>query len=153
MPPVVGQPAPDFSLPSTAGPEISLSGFKDKSNVLLAFFPAAFTGVCTAELCSFSENLDRFSTAGTQVLPISGDHVASLKQFKEKEKMKVNPLSDIKRSVARAYGVLDEDKFTPRRSYFLVDKQGVLRWSHVEEHNGLRRPDEDILAEIAKLPA
>src|SRR5690242_19214757 len=151
MPPVVGQPAPDFSLPSTAGPETSLSSFKGKSNVLLAFFPAAFTGVCTQELCSFSENLDKFSNAGTQVLPISGDHVASLKQFKEKEKMKVNPLSDIKRTVARAYGVLDEEKFTPRRSYFLVDKQGVLRWSWIEEHNGLRRKDDEILAEIQKL--
>lgn len=147
----VGQSAPDFTLPSTAGPDVSLSGFKGKSNVLIAFFPAAFTGVCTQELCSFSENLDRFSGAGTQVVPISGDHVASLKVWKERDKMKVNPLSDIKREVARAYGVLDEVKFTPRRSYFLVDRNGVLRWSHVEEHNGLRRPDDEILAEIAKL--
>ena len=151
MPPVVGQPAPEFSLPSNAGPEISLASFKGQSNVLLAFFPAAFTGVCTSELCSFSENLDRFSKAGTQVLPISGDHVASLKVWKEKEKMKVNPLSDMRRDVARAYGVLNEEKFTPRRSYFLVDRNGVLRWSHVEEHNGLKRGDEEILAEIAKL--
>jgi peroxiredoxin len=151
MPPVIGQPAPDFSLPSTAGPDISLSSFKGKQNVLLAFFPAAFTGVCTQELCSFSENLDRFSKADTMVLPISGDHVASLKQFKEKEKMKVNPLSDIKRDVARKYGVLDEEKFIPRRSYFLVDRNGTLRWSHVEEHNGLKRSDDEIMAEIAKL--
>ena len=151
MPPVVGQPAPDFSLPSTAGPVISLSGFKGSANVLIAFFPSAFAGVCTAELCSFSENLDRFSGSNTQVLPISGDHVASLKQFKEMEKKKVNPLSDIKRDVARAYGVLDEEKFTPRRSYFLVDKEGILRWSHVEPHNGLKRGDDEIMAEIAKL--
>lgn len=151
MAPVVGQQAPDFSLPSTAGPEVSLSSFRDKSNVLVAFFPAAFTGVCTAELCSFSDNLDRFSGAGTMVLAISGDHVASLKQWKEKEKLKINPLSDIRRDTARAYGVLDETKFTPRRSYFLVDRQGTLRWSHVEEHNGLKRGDDEILAEIAKL--
>lgn len=151
MPPVVGQSAPDFSLPSTAGPEVSLSSFRGNANVLIAFFPAAFAGVCTAELCSFSENLDRFSGSNTQVLPISGDHIASLKQFKEKEKMKVNPLSDIKRVVARAYGVLDEDKFTPKRSYFLVNKEGILRWSHVEQHNGLKRGDDEIMAEIAKL--
>lgn len=151
MPPVVGQPAPDFTLPSTAGPEVSLSSFKGKSNVLLAFFPAAFTGVCTQELCSFSENLDRFSGSDTQVLPISGDHVASLKVWKEKEKMKVNPLSDMRRDVARAYGVLNEEKFTPRRSYFLVDRNGMLRWSHVEEHNGLKRGDDEILSEIKKL--
>ena len=151
MPPVIGQPAPDFTLPSTAGPEVSLSSFKGKSNVLLAFFPAAFTGVCTQELCSFSENLDRFSGSDTQVLPISGDHVASLKVWKEKEKMKVNPLSDMRRDVARAYGVLNEEKFTPRRSYFLVDRNGMLRWSHVEEHNGLKRGDDEILSEIKKL--
>ena len=78
MPPVVGQSAPDFSLPSTAGPEISLSSFRGNANVLIAFFPAAFAGVCTAELCSFSENLDRFSGSNTQVLPISGDQIASL---------------------------------------------------------------------------
>ena len=92
MPPVVGQPAPDFSLPSTAGPEVSLSGFKGNANVLVAFFPAAFAGVCTAELCSFSENLDKYSGASTQVLAVSGDNIASLKQFKEKEKLKINPL-------------------------------------------------------------
>ena len=151
MPSVVGQRAPEFSLPSTAGPETSLASFRGTSNVLVAFFPSAFAGVCTAELCSFSENLDRFSTAQTQILPISGDHVASLKEFKAKGKMKVNLLSDMKREVARAYGVLDEDRFTPRRSYFLVDKAGTLRWSHVEEHNGLKRSDEEIMAEIAKL--
>lgn len=151
MPPVVGQDAPDFSLPSTAGPETSLASFRGKSNVLVAFFPAAFSGVCTAELCSFSDDLGRFSSADTIVLPVSGDNVASLKEFKAKEKMKVNLLSDMKREVARAYGVLDEAKFVPRRSYFLVDKQGKLRWSHVEEHGGLKRGDDEILAEIAKL--
>jgi peroxiredoxin len=151
MPAVVGQPAPDFTLPSTAGPEITLSSYKGKSNVLLAFFPAAFTGVCTQELCSFSENLDRFSGSDTQVLPISGDHVASLKVWKEKEKMKVNPLSDMRRDVARAYGVLNEERYTPKRSYFLVDKNGMLRWAHIEEHNGLKRGDEEILSEIKKL--
>lgn len=151
MAPVVGQAAPDFTLPSTAGPEVTLSSFKGKSNVLIAFFPAAFTGVCTQELCSFSENLDKFSGAGTQVVPISGDNVASLKVWKEKEKMKVNPLSDMRRDVARAYGVLNEERFTPKRSYFLVDRNGILRWSHIEEHNGLKRGDDEILGEIAKL--
>ncbi len=151
MPPVVGQPAPDFSLPSTAGPEISLSGFKGKSNVLIAFVPAAFTGVCTAELCSFGDNLDKYRKGDTEVLPISVDQVPSLKAWKEKEKMKVNPLADVRRETAKAYGVLNEQEFRARRSYFLVDKRGILRWSYVEEHNGLRRPDEEILQEIGKL--
>lgn len=151
MPPVVGQPAPDFTLPSTAGPEITLSSFRGKSNVLLAFVPAAFTGTCTAELCSFSENLDKYQKGNTQVLPISVDQVPSLKAWKEKEKMKVNPLADVRRETSRAYGVLNEREYRSRRSYFLVDTQGVLRWSYIEEHNGLRRPDEEILQEIGKL--
>ncbi|HEY2805255.1 MAG TPA: redoxin domain-containing protein [Gemmatimonadales bacterium] len=151
MPPVVGQPAPDFTLPSTAGPEITLSSFRGTSNVLLAFVPAAFTKTCTAELCSFGENLDKYQKGNTQVLPISVDQVPSLKEWKEKEKMKVNPLADVKRNVSREYGVLNEDEYRSRRSYFLVDKRGILRWIWIEEHNGLRRPDEEILEQIGKL--
>src|SRR5207253_5080214 len=66
-----GAPAPDFALASTAGSEVRLSGFCGKSNVLLAFFPLAFTSTCTAELCAFSEDFDRFASAATTVLPIS----------------------------------------------------------------------------------
>jgi alkyl hydroperoxide reductase subunit AhpC len=60
-------------------------------------------------------------------------------------------VSDFKRDISRAYGVLDEARFYSKRSYFLVDKQGIVRWSHVEEHNGLKRPNEEILAEVKKL--
>ena len=146
----VGEPAPDFTLPST-GTDVTLSSFRGKSNVLIAFFPLAFTGTCTAELNSFSENLDKFSHTDTMVLPVSVDMVPSLKEFRAKEKMKVHLLSDFKRDVSRAYGVLDDVKFHAKRSYFLVDKAGNLRWSHVEEHNGLKRSDDQLLAEIAKL--
>lgn len=149
--PQIGQPAPDFTLPSTAGQDITLSSFRGKQNVLVAFFPLAFTGVCTKELCAFSEDYARFESAGTKVLPISVDAVPSLKAFKEKERMTVDLHSDIHRRASRAYGVLIEEKGIAKRSYFLVDKQGVLRWSHVEAQNGHRREDAELLEQIGKL--
>jgi len=149
--PTIGQPAPDFTLPSTAGTDVTLSSFRGKENVLVAFFPLAFTGTCTEELCSFSEDYAQFRSAGTAVLPISVDAVPSLKAFKERERMSVDLLSDFFRKTARDYGVLAEEKGTAKRSYFLVDKQGVLRWSHVEAQNGNRRQDVELLEQIGKL--
>ena len=68
-----GQPALDFTLPSTAGGEVTLSSFRGKQNVLVAFFPLAFTSTCTAELCAFSEGYAQFTATGTVVLPIGVD--------------------------------------------------------------------------------
>ena len=75
----IGAPAPDFTLSSTSGKDVSLSGFRGRQNVLLACFPLAFTSTCTAELCAFSDDFDRFATTGTAVLPISVDSVPTLK--------------------------------------------------------------------------
>ena len=125
-----------------------MSSFRGTSNVLLAFFPLAFTSTCTAELCAFSEDFDRFATAATKVLPISVDSVPTLKEFKAKYGMKVDLLSDFKRDVSRAYDVLLEDKFFAKRAYFLIDRQGVLRWQHVEAELGHRRDDDDLLRQI-----
>jgi peroxiredoxin (alkyl hydroperoxide reductase subunit C) len=149
--PTIGQPAPDFTLPSTAGKDVTLSSFRGKENVLVAFFPLAFTGTCTAELCAFSEDYSQFQGAGTAVLPVSVDAVPSLKAFKEKERMTVDLLSDFFRKTARDYGVLIEEKGFAKRAYFLVDKQGVLRWSFVEAENGHRRQDAELLEQIRKL--
>jgi peroxiredoxin len=149
--PTIGQPAPDFTLPSTSGQEVQLSSFRGRENVLVAFFPLAFTGVCTAEMCAFSEDYSRFEKAGTRVLPVSVDAVPSLKAFKEKERMSLDLLSDFHRTASRAYGVLLEDKNLSQRAYFLVDKQGVLRWSHVESELGHRREDAELLEQIARL--
>lgn len=85
--PRVGELAPDFTLPSTAGQDGTLSSVRGRQNVLLAFFPLAFTSTCTAELCAFSEDFDRFGSAGTVVLPISVDSVPTLKQLKAKYAM------------------------------------------------------------------
>jgi peroxiredoxin len=152
LPPVVGQPAPDFTLPSTAGKDVTLSSFRGESHVLLAFFPLAFTGTCTAELRSFTADDERFEALGTRVLPISVDSIPTLKEFKAKERMSVDLLSDFKREVCRLYGTLLEDKFFSRRAYYLIDKQGILRWTHTEAELGHRRQDDELLAEIRKLP-
>ncbi len=151
MPPIVGQPAPGFTLPSTSGSDVSLQQFQGKAVVLLAFFPLAFTSVCTSEMCALSEDYGKFEIAGARVLPISVDSIATLREFKAKEHLVVDMLSDFKREVCRLYGTLLEDKFFSRRAYFLVDKSGVLRWSHVEAELGHRRDDDELLAQIAAL--
>ena len=149
--PAVGAPAPEFSLHSTNGEVVTLSQFKGKSNVLLAFFPLAFTSTCTAEMCAFTEDYSAFADKGVVVLPVSVDAVPSLKAFKAQYNMGVELLSDFKREASRAYGTLMESTFFSNRAYFLIDKQGILRWAYVEETPGSRRENAEILAEIAKL--
>ncbi|HXG45628.1 MAG TPA: redoxin domain-containing protein [Gemmatimonadales bacterium] len=148
--PSPGQLAPDFTLPSTSGAEVTLSNLRGR-NVLLAFFPLAFTRVCTAELCAFTDDLSRFQSANAVVLPISVDSIPTLKEFKAKERIAVDLLSDFKREVSRRYGVLLEDRFYSNRAYFLIDREGVLRWAFVEESPSHRRENEELLAELAKL--
>jgi peroxiredoxin len=149
--PEIGSSAPDFTLPSTAGMPVTLSSFAGKSNVLLAFFPLAFTGVCTAELCSFWEDIAQFEENGTKVFGVSVDHTASQKAFQAKAGFETELLSDFKRDVSRAYGVLIEESFFSRRAYFLVDRHGILRWKHVESELGHKRENAELLAAIRAL--
>lgn len=148
--PAVGQQAPDFTLPSTSGDKITLSALRGKP-VLIAFFPLAFSGTCTEELCEMRDHHDQFAQRGVTVLPISVDHTYSLKEYKAKHGMQTDMLSDFRREVSRKYGVLLEDRFYANRAYFLLDKDGIVRWAHVEENPGQRRPDAEILAEIDKV--
>src|SRR5450759_904783 len=149
--PQIGDLAPDFTAASTSGSDVSLSSFREKRNVLLAFFPLAFTGTCTKELVCFTEDFDQFAGKGVEILPISVDSTPSLKEFKKKLQMKTELLSEFKRDVPRAYGVLNEDRFYSNRAYFLVDKEGRVRWSHVEANNSERRDNSEILAAIPML--
>lgn len=145
--PSVGQAAPDFTLPSTAGQRVTLSSLRGRP-VLLAFFPLAFTSTCTAELCEMRDDYDRFAAADAVVLPISVDSDATLKEFKAKHAMRVDLLSDFKRQVSRLYGVLMEERFYSNRAYFLIDRAGVLRWVHVEKTPGERRQDAEIFHQL-----
>lgn len=149
--PLLGAPAPEFTLPSTAGRDVSLSEYRGRQHVLLAFFPLAFTSTCTAEMCAFSEDFERFAGAATAVLPISVDSVATLKEYQAKHAMKLELLSDFKRVVSRRYDVLLEDKFYAKRAYFLIDREGTLRWAHTEAVLGDRRSDAELLERIGAL--
>ena len=147
----LGTPAPDFTLPWTAGGKVTLSSFRGKKNVLLAFFPFAFTSTCTAELCELSTDYAQFASAETVVLPISCDFVAALKAFKAKEQMTVDLVSDFRRDASRAYGVLLEEAFASARAYILIDKAGMIRWQFAEVELGHKRSNAELLAELAKL--
>jgi glutaredoxin-dependent peroxiredoxin len=149
--PAVGSAAPDFTLPSTADADVTLSQLRGK-NVLLAFFPLAFTKTCTVEMCAFSEDYAQFQSANTVVLPISVDSVPTLKEFKAKEHMSVDLLSDFKRDVSRRYGTLLEDKFFSNRAYVLVDRAGVVRWRFMEDTPGTRRENAELLQQLRALP-
>jgi peroxiredoxin len=150
-PPQAGDVAPEFTAASTSGSEVSLSSFRGRRNVLLAFFPLAFTGTCTKELVCFTEDFDQFAGNGVEILPISVDSTASLREFKNKLQMKTELLSDFKRDISREYGVLNEDRFYSNRAYFLIDKEGRVRWSHIEDKNGERRENSEIFAAIKLL--
>ena len=149
--PQPGETAPDFTAKSTSGESFTLSSLRGERNVLLAFFPLAFTSTCTAQMCEFTSGQFDFGNLDVDVIPISVDAVPSLRAWKAQEKISQEMVSDFDRSISRSYGVLDDMKFYSKRSYFLIDKQGIVRWSYVEEHNGLRRPNDEILAEVAKL--
>jgi peroxiredoxin len=148
--PAVGSPAPDFTLPSTSGSEVTLSQLKGR-NVLLAFFPLAFTRVCTTEMCSFTEDYGAFQDADTEVLPISVDSIPTLREFKAKERISVDLLSDFKREVSRRYGTLLEDRFHSNRAYILIDRDGIVRWTFAEEATGNRRENAELLERIRAL--
>jgi peroxiredoxin len=148
--PAIGAPAPDFTLPSTSGQPVTLSGLRGR-NVLLAFFPLAFTSTCTAEMCAFSDDYTSFEAAGAAVLPISVDSVPTLKEFKAKERLSVDLLSDFKRDVSRKYGTLLEEQFFSARAYVLIDSAGVVRWAYQETELGHRRDNSELLAQLTAL--
>jgi peroxiredoxin len=149
--PQPGDVAPDFTADSTSGNPVTLSSFRGKRNVLLAFFPLAFTGTCTKELVCFTEDFDQFAGRGVEILPISVDATPSLREFKNKLHMQTDLLSDFKREISRAYGVLNEERFFANRAYFVIDKEGKVRWSHIERNNGDRRENSEILEALQLL--
>jgi len=123
----VGDEAPDFTLPSTAGKPVKLSDLRGKKNVILAFFPAAFTGGCTKEMTSYGAGIAKFEGMDTQVYGISTDNTPSLQVFAKQTDASFPMLSDFaKRSVTKAYGVLMEDRGIANRATFIVDMTGKI---------------------------
>jgi peroxiredoxin len=151
QPPAVGQPAPDFALQSTSGATVTLAEFRGRKNVLLAFFPLAFTSTCTAELCEMRDDYSIYERGDVVVLPISVDSVPTLKEFRKMHSMRTELLSDFKREATNAYGVMWQDAFFSNRAYFLIDREGIVRWAHVEANPGQKRTTPEIMAQIDAL--
>ncbi|WP_333775536.1 peroxiredoxin [Streptomyces sp. IBSBF 3136] len=143
----VGDKAPDFELKDNHGRPVRLADFRGEKNVVLLFYPFAFTGVCTGELCELRDNLPKFADRDTQLLAVSNDSIHTLRVFAEQEGLEYPLLSDFwpHGNVSRAYGVFDEDKGCAVRGTFVIDKEGVVRWTVV---NGL--PDARDLNEYVK---
>jgi len=140
----IGQAAPDFSLYSSEKKLVTLSEQRG-SNVLLLFFPMAFSSVCTAELCATRDNIAIYDQAAAKVFGISVDSVYSLAQFKEAQHLNFSLLSDFNKEVSKAYSAL-HDPFSygmhgvSKRAAFVIDKEGIIRYAEVLENPG-NQPD------------
>ena len=146
-----GDPAPDFTLRDQFGQDVTLSSFRGQKAVLLFFYPYAFSGVCTGEMAGIRDRLAEFLTFDTEVLAISCDPTYALRNFADQDGLNFPLLSDFwpHGAVARAYDVFDERTGSAERSSFVVDKQGIVRWS---VHNA--RPEgRDLDGHLAALHA
>jgi peroxiredoxin len=135
MPITVGQKAPNFNLPDQDKNMVSLEGLKGK-NVVLLFFPAAFTGVCTKEMCQTRDELATFNSMNAQVFGISVDMLFSLGKFREANAINFPLLSDFNKEAIKAYDVVNDNfsvgfKGVAKRASFVIDKEGVVRFAEV----------------------
>ena len=133
MPVEVGQQAPDFTLRDQNREEVTLSSFRGEKNVLVVFYPFAFSGICTAELCQVRDELPRYQNDDVQILAISVDSNFALRSFAEQEGYQFPLLADFwpHGEAARAYGVFNEISGMANRGTFLVDKAGVVRFAEM----------------------
>jgi peroxiredoxin len=130
---VVGAPAPDFTLKDEHGQVIRLADFRGEKNVAIVFYPFAFSGICTGELCEIRDNLEIFENDNVQVLAVSCDPVFTLRAWADQQHYAFPLLSDFwpHGAAAQAYDVFNDATGTSVRGTFLVDTEGVLRWSVV----------------------
>jgi len=140
----VGQQAPDFTLADQSGGTVTLSDFRGDKNVLLMFYPFAFTGRCTGELCTIRDRYTDFVNDDTVVLSVSCDPVASIKVFAAQEGLTHPMLSDFwpHGAVSQLYGAFFDKGGFPLRATFIIDKAGVLRWSVVNSVADARRTSD-----------
>ncbi len=144
----VGQTAPNFTLFNTEKKEISLTDYKGK-NVVILFFPLAFTGVCTAELCNIRDNYNVYTSLNAEVIGISIDSLFVLDKFKKSENYNFDLLSDFNKTVSKDYHTL-YDTFAfgmigvSKRSAFVIDKNGILQYAEVLEDAG-KQPNFDAI--------
>ena len=150
---VEGQEAPDFTMPNQHGEPITLSSFRGQKNVVLIFYPWAFTGVCTGELCEIRDRIASFDNDDTVTLAVSCDAQFSLRIYAEREGYTFSLLSDHwpHGDVSKAYGVFNEKAGAAIRGTFIIDRSGVVRYQVVNAIPDARDPDEyeKVLASLA----
>jgi peroxiredoxin len=149
----IGDAAPDFTLRDSDKQEVALHDYKGK-NVVILFFPLAFTGTCTTELCSLRDNMNIYNGLNASVLAISVDSLFTLEKFKAEQGYNFPLLSDFNKEVSTAYGSLYENfvldmKGVSKRSAFVVDKEGVIRYTEILE-DATRIPDFDAIQNVLK---
>lgn len=153
MPVKVGDKAPDFKLPDTDKVMRGPSDYRGK-NLILAFFPAVFSGVCDKEMCAFRDSLGELNRANVDVLAVSVDGMHPNKEFKNKHSLNFPVLSDYQHKAIKAYGVewpnfAGLDGFTvATRSIFVVDKSGTVRYAWVTDAQG-KEPNYDEVKKAA----
>ena len=150
----VGSIAPDFSLYSSDKEKVSLGDYKNK-NVVLLFFPLAFTGVCTKELCNVRDNISVYNNSKANVLAISVDSPQTLAKFKEDQRLNFPLLSDFNKTVSEKYGCLYETfsmgmKGVSKRSAFVIDQEGRIQYAEVLE-NAREEPDYEAIEKCLAL--
>ena len=135
-----GQKAPGFTLYNSDKEKISLEDFKGRK-VLLLFFPQAFTGVCTKELCGVRDNIALYNNVDAQVFGISVDSVFTLKKYKEEQQFNFPLLSDFNKEVSKLYGTIYDNwildmQGVSKRSAFVIDREGIIRYAEVLDNAG-----------------
>lgn len=150
----VGSQAPDFTLKDQNNEEITLSAFRGTQNVLVVFYPLAFSGGCTSELSQLRDDLDQFQNADVQVVAISVDSVHTLKAWSEQQGYRFPLLTDFwpHGKVAQDYGVFNDAAGIANRGTFLVDTDGIVRFAEMNEPGETR--DQGVWKQaLAALPA
>lgn len=147
-----GQKAPDFTLLDTDFKPRSLKEFVGTKNVVLVFFPAAFSSVCTKELCTFRDNMSKFNRLNANVIGISVDTPFTQKAFAEHNKLTFTLLSDFNKEVIKLYDVVLQDlrglKGLAKRAVFIIDKEGIVRYKWVSDNPGVEPNYDEIVKQL-----
>jgi alkyl hydroperoxide reductase subunit AhpC len=133
---LLGQPAPDFSLPANTGETVTLSSYRGHQAVVLVFYPLDFSPVCSLQLPEYSGRQDDFTEAGAVVLGVNRDSTHTHKAWAAEYGIEVPLLADMNLQVARSYGVAIDERGVTQRAVFVVDKGGVVRFERIEAKTG-----------------
>jgi peroxiredoxin len=152
---LLGEKAPEFKLQNGNFEFVSLSDFKGSSNVVVLFYPLAFSSVCTEELCSIRDNMKIYNSLNAEVLAISVDSLFVQKAFKQSQNLNFELLSDFNKEVSKAYYTLYEEYFgmkgVSKRSAFVIDKEGIVRYEEIHDKDDVNPNFNQIQRVLAEL--